>query len=118
MNSGWKLILRLAYVAIGLALLMLPTGAYAHGARVEYIGSTAIEIVAKYDNGEPMGGAQVVVYAPDDPSTPWLTGTCDSEGRFTFRCARQVMATWFTSQSRMAWLAAVVPAATVLLRLC
>ena len=94
MNSGWKLRLRLVYVAIGLALLMLPTGAYAHGARVEYIGSTAIEIVAKYDNGEPMGGAQVVVYAPDDPSTPWLTGTCDSEGSFTFTPDSSKPGTW------------------------
>jgi nickel transport protein len=57
---------------------------YAHGARIEYTSSTEIEIVAKYDTGEPMGGAQVVVYAPDDPSTPWLTGVCDDEGRFTF----------------------------------
>jgi nickel transport protein len=24
------------------------------------------------------------VYAPDDPSTPWLTGVCDDEGRFSF----------------------------------
>jgi nickel transport protein len=58
--------------------------AYAHGAHVEYTGNIEIEIVAKYDSGEPMDGAQVVVYAPDEPSTPWLTGTCDDEGRFTF----------------------------------
>ena len=31
-----------------------------------------------------MAGAQVVVYAPDAPSTPWLTGVCDNEGRFSF----------------------------------
>ena len=64
--------------------LVLPMQVYAHGARIEYTSSTEIEIVAKYDTGEPMGGAQVVVYAPDDPSTPWLTGVCDDEGRFTF----------------------------------
>jgi nickel transport protein len=64
--------------------LVLPMQVYAHGARIEYTSSTEIEIVAKYDTGEPMGGAQVMVYAPDDPSTPWLTGVCDDEGRFTF----------------------------------
>jgi len=54
----------------------------------------AIEIVAKYDNGEPMDGAQVVVYAPDDASTPWLTGSCDDEGRFTFMPDSSKPGTW------------------------
>lgn len=58
--------------------------AHAHGARIEYRLSTALEIVATYDTGEPMADGQVTVYAPDDPATPWLTGVCDEEGRFAF----------------------------------
>jgi len=59
--------------------------AYAHGAKIEYTVDMMIEIVARYDSGEPMSGAQVVVYGPDDPSTPWLTGMCDDEGRYSFK---------------------------------
>jgi len=68
-------------VALGLAL---PTTAYAHGAEIQYTVDTTIAIIASYDSGEPMSGAQVVIYAPDDPANPWLTGVCDDEGRFSF----------------------------------
>ena len=70
-------------------LVMLLTVAFAgtvhaHGAEIEYTLSTAVELVATYDTGEPMAGGQVTVYAPDDPATPWLIGVCDDEGRFAF----------------------------------
>ena len=82
MVSKWVTI---AAVVVGLLLsLLLPTQALAHGVSIQYTSDIEITIVAKYDSGEPMAGAQVVVYAPDDPSTPWLTGVCDDEGRFSF----------------------------------
>lgn len=77
-----------------LAILYLPTTAYAHGAKIEYTVATSIEIVAKYDSGEPMAKAQVSIYAPDNPSTPWLTGTCDEEGRFSFTPDTSIPGTW------------------------
>jgi len=49
---------------------------------------------AAYDSGEPMAGAQVTIYAPDDPSTPWLTGVCDDEGRFSFTPDTAKTGTW------------------------
>ena len=64
--------------------LSMPLTAYAHGAHIDYTVNTSVEIVARYDTGEPMAGAQVLVYAPDDPATPQLTGICDESGRFTF----------------------------------
>jgi len=91
MGSKWKVIICLAFLLI---ILGLPMKAHAHGVRIEYTSSMAIEIVAKYDSGEPMSGAQVVVYAPDDLSTPWLTGVCDDEGRFTFTPDRSKPGTW------------------------
>lgn len=81
MGSKWKLLMCLTFLLI---ILGLPMHAYAHGVIIKYTTNMAIEIVAAYDTGEPMSGAQVAVYAPDDPSTPWLTGVCDDEGRFTF----------------------------------
>jgi nickel transport protein len=44
----------------------------------------AIEVIAVYSTGEPMSGAQVRIFAPGDPSTPWRTGTLNQQGRYTF----------------------------------
>jgi len=74
--------------------LLLPAPALAHGVNIQYSSDTEITIVAKYDSGEPMAGAQVAVYAPDDPSTPWLTGLCDDEGRFSFTPDASKPGTW------------------------
>ncbi|MBT9163668.1 MAG: hypothetical protein DDT24_00588 [Chloroflexi bacterium] len=71
-----------------LLVFVLPLGlsatAFAHGVELEYRTGVIIEIFAAYDTGEPMSGAEIRVYAPDDPSTPWLTGACDENGRFSF----------------------------------
>ncbi|MBE9128911.1 carboxypeptidase-like regulatory domain-containing protein [Coleofasciculus sp. LEGE 07092] len=58
--------------------------ASAHGTDIEYQKVQAVQIDAIYAGGQPMGNAQVTVYAPDDPSTPWTTGITDEEGQFTF----------------------------------
>jgi len=71
-------------VAAITACLLLPTEAHAHGVDINYTSNVEIEIVATYDTGTPMAGAQVAVYTPDNPTTPWLTGACDEEGRFNF----------------------------------
>lgn len=78
------------------ALLILGTTgtALAHGAKIEYTLSTAVELVATYDTGEPLAGGQVTVYAPDDPTTPWLTDVCDDEGRFIFTPNPDKPGTW------------------------
>ncbi|MDY7078488.1 MAG: carboxypeptidase-like regulatory domain-containing protein [Chloroflexota bacterium] len=84
-------------LGILLALLLvigLTMPAFAHGAKIEYTISMTVEIRAVYDTGEPMGGGQVTVYAPGDPTTPWLTGVCDEEGRFTFTPDPSQPGTW------------------------
>ena len=80
MGNKWRFIILLALLLI---MLAIPAKASAHGAHIQYTSST-IEITAKYDNGEPMAGAQVTIYAPDDLSNAWQTGTLDDEGHFTF----------------------------------
>ncbi|GAB4346101.1 MAG: carboxypeptidase regulatory-like domain-containing protein [Cyanophyceae cyanobacterium] len=62
-----------------------PAMARAHGAKLDHQTVQAIEAIARYDSGEPMAGASVTVYPPDDPQTPWSTGTTDGAGRFWFR---------------------------------
>lgn len=58
--------------------------ALAHGTEIEYRQVQAVQIDATYAGGQPMANAQVTVYAPDDPSTPWMTGMTDEQGRFSF----------------------------------
>ncbi|AFZ16916.1 carboxypeptidase-like regulatory domain-containing protein [Allocoleopsis franciscana] len=72
-----------------LLLLFLPViswsaKASAHGTEIQYQKVQAIQIDAAYAGGQPMGNAQVTVYAPNNPSTPWKTGTTDKQGQFTF----------------------------------
>jgi nickel transport protein len=82
-------------ILLGLLLVLGTRGtAFAHGARIEYTIGMTVQIQASYDTGEPMAGGQVVVYAPDDPTTPWLTGACDDEGRFTFTPDPDKPGTW------------------------
>ena len=56
----------------------------AHGARIDYQQSSAIVIRATYDDGTPMAEAQAVIYAPNDPTNPWLKGTTNESGEFSF----------------------------------
>ena len=67
-----------------LILIAAPKKVIAHGANIDYRETSAITIQAKYDDGKPMANAQVVIYAPSDRSTPWLKGTTDKSGNFTF----------------------------------
>ncbi len=67
-----------------LPVLALAAPVAAHGSSISYTVGPAVALVARFDNGEPMAGAQVIIYAPDDPVTPWMTGTCNADGRFTF----------------------------------
>jgi nickel transport protein len=67
-----------------LALIAAPEKILAHGANIEYRQTPAITIEAKYDDGTPMANAQVVIYAPSDRANPWLKGTTDDAGNFSF----------------------------------
>jgi nickel transport protein len=71
--------------------------ALAHGVAIDYQETQAIEITAIYDTGEPMANAQVVVYAPSDPSTPWMAGTTTETGIFTFTPDRSQAGNWEVS---------------------
>lgn len=65
-------------------ILFPTTPVIAHGTVIEHRQANAIEVRASYDNGEPMAEAQVTVYAPEDPTDPWLKGTTAEDGTFAF----------------------------------
>ena len=71
------------YISL-LVLPVLPKPTLAHGAKIEYRSTQGITIQANYDDGTPMKNAQVVIYAPSDRATPWMQGTTDNKGNFSF----------------------------------
>ena len=73
-GAGWAAI----------TIITMPTIALAHGVSIQSRITSAIEIKASYDNGQPMAEAQVQVYSPEDPQTPVFTGTTNEEGQFIF----------------------------------
>lgn len=70
------------------------TPVLAHGAAIEHRTTRAIEIRATYDSGDPMANAQVTVYAPSDPTTPWLKGTTSEDGTFVFAPDPEMTGNW------------------------
>ncbi len=66
----------------------------AHGVDLSWNREEGVRVVARYDSGEPMSGAQVAVYSPDEPSEPWTTGYCDDSGEFFFVPDHQIPGTW------------------------
>lgn len=73
-----------AFLLLAGAFCFRTESAIAHGVNIQYQTTQAIAIDAIFDNGKPLTNAQVSVYTPDDPETPWLKGTTDEKGRFTF----------------------------------
>ncbi|TVR97565.1 MAG: carboxypeptidase regulatory-like domain-containing protein [Rhodospirillales bacterium] len=67
-----------------MALLAAPGPVLGHAALIDVMETRAVTIHARYDTGQPLAEAQVAVFAPDDPRTPWLTGRTDADGRFSF----------------------------------
>lgn len=76
---NWKLCISLLFWTIA-----IPESALAHGVIVQSQTTSAIKINAAYDSGAPMANAEVKIYTPQDPSTPWMTGNTDENGQFLF----------------------------------
>ncbi|HIK21475.1 MAG TPA: hypothetical protein IGR15_10565 [Synechococcus sp. M44_DOE_062] len=81
---------------LGFLLLSLlePAPAWAHGVEVSFRAVPAFEIEAHYDSGEPMGSAQVMVFAPTDPTAPWQEGRTDVQGRFLLQPDPSLTGLW------------------------
>lgn len=83
-----------ARAALLLLLALAPQVAGAHAALVSAEPIEALRITARYDTGEAMAGAQVTIYAPDDPATVWARGETDAEGRFDLVLPAEPEGTW------------------------
>jgi len=71
-------------ISFGLWTALLAQPAQGHGARVTHQVIPSVEVQALFDTGKPMAEAQVAVFAPGQPETPWQTGLTDEAGNFRF----------------------------------
>ncbi|MBE9111368.1 carboxypeptidase regulatory-like domain-containing protein [Nodosilinea sp. LEGE 07298] len=69
---------------LALALVGGAAPVLAHGVTVEHRQVNAVELEAQFETGEPMANAQVLVYAPGNPTDVWQEGTTDDQGYFSF----------------------------------
>lgn len=90
MNFQLKIIIPFVFISVFGA----SNSAIAHGVRMQARETQAVEVNAEYDTGEPMTEAQVTVFAPNDPATPWLEGTTDENGNFVFTPDSSQSGTW------------------------
>ncbi len=75
------------WLGLGLGLIFFLTGVgldpvWGHGAiaNVTY----TLTVTAAYETGDPMAGAQVLVYSPRDGGTPWKVGETGPQGDYRF----------------------------------
>jgi nickel transport protein len=80
---------------LSFALLAFPTKVLAHVVETNYLlTNDRLEITANYNTGEPVEKTPVVVYAPNNPSQPWMQGTTDAQGRFSFQPDPKIQGDW------------------------
>jgi len=75
---------RLLCLPILLAVIGLPAKALAHAVETNYVLDDTLEFQSTYSTGEPMAGATVEIYAPNNSEEPWLVTSTDELGRFSF----------------------------------
>ncbi len=82
-------------ILLTLIIAFSASGVAAHGSESHVdIDGNVVTVNADYDDGEGMGEAQVVVYAPDNGDEPWLTGVADADGLYSFEPDTSIVGEW------------------------
>ncbi len=96
-------------VMASISMAAIPAEALAHQVQTDYIlngqtnspvssegGQTgnSLSLQTTFSNGQPLKGATVIVYAPDQPDRVWTKGVTDSQGRYTFVPDRSISGEW------------------------
>lgn len=107
----------LAAVGITAVPAMVPGSALAHQVQTNYIlngqingqseaaatspllapqaeAGESLELRSTFGNGQPLKGASVTVYSPEQPNRVWEKGLTDSEGRYTFKPDESITGEW------------------------
>ena len=91
------------------SMATIPAEVFAHQVQTNYIlndqpnsltdseesqADQSLSLQTTFSNGEPLKGATVLVYSPDQPDRVWKKGVTDSEGRYTFVPDRSISGEW------------------------
>ena len=96
----------LMLAAVGMAAI--PTKAFAHQVQTNYILNNSpfasasnpdqpdqtLELQTTFSNGQPLKGAKVKVYSPEQSLRPYETGVTDGQGRYSFNPDESVTGEW------------------------
>ncbi|MEL6158945.1 MAG: carboxypeptidase regulatory-like domain-containing protein [Cyanobacteria bacterium J06623_5] len=89
---------KLLVLAAAIGAATVPTAAMAHQVQTNYIlnsqSGNSLELQTTFSNGQPLKGAKVTVYSPEQPFRAQIVGKTDSEGRFTFTPEQAVSGDW------------------------
>ncbi|MEM8642293.1 MAG: carboxypeptidase regulatory-like domain-containing protein [Cyanobacteria bacterium P01_G01_bin.54] len=97
---------KLLLTVLAVAAIATPQTALAHALETQYqflelpnaeAGATTnrpILLTSQYSTGEPLVGAEVLVYAPDNWDEPRQLGKTDAEGQFAFLPDTQTPGNW------------------------
>jgi len=76
-------------------LLIITLPVYAHGANISWeMKDDSVHIEAMFDNGTPMGSAQVTVFSASAPTVVYTSGITDENGQFTFLPDKEMSLNW------------------------
>ena len=81
--------------------LLINSTAYAHGTKITYDEKKVYSIKATFDDGTELKNAQVIIFSPKDPKTPWGKGVTDDTGTYEFVPDASIEGKW-TIQVRQA----------------
>lgn len=85
---------KILFPLAALTVLALPTSALGHSVETNYVFNDQLELQSLFSTGEPLQGATVQVFSPENPEQPWLEGKTDAEGRFAFEPDTQIPGNW------------------------
>ena len=66
-----------------------------HGVSVTWeLRGDSVHVAGSFDDGQPMGNAQVTVFSGAAPSEPYLNGVTDGNGEFSFLPDKEESENW------------------------
>ncbi|MCU0526600.1 MAG: hypothetical protein MUF72_17455 [Elainella sp. Prado103] len=78
-----------------LSCWLLPAPAFAHTVQTDYqLVADGLQVQSTFSTGEAFQGAIVKVFAPNQSDQPWLEGTTDVDGKFSFQPDQAIAGEW------------------------
>lgn len=84
----------LTLIAATVAIAGYSLRSLAHGVNVESEPIQSLQMRASFDSGDPMAEAQVTIYSPANPETPWQELSADENGYFIFTPDPAIAGDW------------------------